>query len=149
MSRLINFYSGIGTDHAGRTINHILAFDSGKLESTHDYIQWIFPNRIPSAYNPEAPLLTDKDVKQFKYSPDLLAKVKQAFEMMTNFYEISAGPPYWWDTKHNHNWLRMTRILLFLKEVGFTKQAESFLRHINKASLPDPKTRTFWSDAIR
>lgn len=41
---LVRFYSEEGaTDHAGRTLANILSFDNRTLETTHDYIQYLFP----------------------------------------------------------------------------------------------------------
>jgi Opioid growth factor receptor (OGFr) conserved region len=145
---LVDFYSGAGTDHAGRTLIQVLAFDADALEYTHDYIQWLFPNRDASRFNNLAPLLTDGDVEQFKKSPFLMARLKQSLELMRKFYKIDIGVPYWWDDhRYSHNWLRMTRILHCLREFGLHEQAESFHSAIDKSKLPDARTRSFWFTA--
>jgi hypothetical protein len=149
VSALINFYAGVGTDHAGRKLDQILAWNDGDLEHVHDYIQWLFPNRQASAFNSHAPLLTDDDVKHFRKVPFLIGEVTRAFERMCKFYKISIGPPYWWDDlRYAHNWLRMTRIMLCLREFGLNQKADDFYERITQAQLPDGRTRHYWKDAV-
>jgi hypothetical protein len=148
VSALISFYAGVGTDHAGRKLDDILAWNDGDLEHVHDYIQWLFPNRQRSQFNSSAPLLTDDDVKHFRKAPDLLGGFYRAYERMCKFYKIAIGPPYWWDDlRYAHNWLRMTRIMLSLREFGMDEELSRFHEAISKAQLPDQRTRAYWADA--
>src|SRR5438067_2661486 len=55
--KLLNFYRGTDSDNMGRRIESIWGWDFTKLESVHDYIQWLFPLAKASQYNPDAPLL--------------------------------------------------------------------------------------------
>lgn len=41
--RIIGFYSGQQADHRGRQLHEIQSWPDGKLETVHDYIQWLFP----------------------------------------------------------------------------------------------------------
>ena len=59
---LIEFYRGIAPDSEGRTLADLWAFSDDEMEEVHDFIQWMFPLREPSRFNPDAPLLTDEDV---------------------------------------------------------------------------------------
>ena len=52
---ILRFYGSGGTDHAGRTLEEILAWDDRHLEEVHDYIQWLFPLEEPSRANPCTP----------------------------------------------------------------------------------------------
>jgi len=56
-----------------------------KLEFSHDYIQWLFPLKEPSNFNPDAPLLTDEDIAIFKNDPELLEAVFQSFNRFLKF----------------------------------------------------------------
>jgi hypothetical protein len=47
---LLRFYTG-GRDSEGRTLDEILSWDDQELEFCHDYIQWLFPNDVPSGVN--------------------------------------------------------------------------------------------------
>jgi hypothetical protein len=55
MSQLTEFYQGTGLDTEGRTLAQIWAFSDEAMEDDHDFIQWLFPLREPSRFNPDAP----------------------------------------------------------------------------------------------
>ena len=55
---IVRFYRGEGRDGAGRTIEEVWGFSAVRLELTHDFIQWLFPLRHPSAFNAGAATLT-------------------------------------------------------------------------------------------
>ena len=40
---ILHFLEGAIPDGRGRTLSIIMAFDDQAIESTHDFIQWIFP----------------------------------------------------------------------------------------------------------
>lgn len=56
-----------------------------KWEFAHDYIQWLFPLKEPSNFNPDAPLLTDEDIVIFKADPELREAVFQSFHRFLKF----------------------------------------------------------------
>ena len=58
---LLRFYRLEGADARGRTLAEIWSWDAARLEGVHDYIQWLFPLPEPSAFNPQAPILTEAD----------------------------------------------------------------------------------------
>jgi len=148
MRALVEFYAGRGKDHAGRTLDEILAWKDDNLEYTHDYIQWLFPNREPSQFNSQAPVLTDEDIQEFRQTPFLIGEVVRSYERICQFYKIAIGPPYWWDDlRYAHNWLRMTRIILCMREFGLTQKADAFHEAVTKAMRPDNRTRAFWFKA--
>lgn len=41
--QITNFLKGTGKDKQGRTLQDIWNFSDEQLESTHNYIQWLFP----------------------------------------------------------------------------------------------------------
>lgn len=65
MSQLTEFYKGAGRDSEGRSIAMIWAYSHAQWEASHDFIQWLFPLRLPSRFNPDAPRLTEVDVAEF------------------------------------------------------------------------------------
>lgn len=116
----------------GDTIENILSVWKGNyrlLEKNHNYIQWLFPNRRPGI-NPHAATLTDKEAQIIRETPELRNRVKRAFEMMLDFYGMELDGTNFkltWNCKErlqelnkwgNHNFLRISRILLALKELG-------------------------------
>lgn len=130
MSRILDFYRGTGTDGAGRLIAEVWGFGLEELEYHHDFIQWIFPLEQPSAFNPDAPLLTPSDRATFAASPDLQAGVLRSLDVMLNFYGfareqsgIVPGATFvdrarHWATPNNHNHLRLSRIIRSLALLG-------------------------------
>ena len=66
---IVSFYSG-GLDDRGRRLDEILGWSDERLESVHDYIQWVFPTTTASGVNPHAPLVTSATVVEFA-APDM------------------------------------------------------------------------------
>src|ERR1043166_9539029 len=89
MDAVVQFYSG-GCDAEGRTLEAVLGWDDDRLEAVHDYIQWLFPSRQPSAMNPVAPLVTDETVRAFARNEGLRDRLRRAFERMLRFYGLRA-----------------------------------------------------------
>jgi hypothetical protein len=164
MSPLIAFYSGAGRDAAGRTIDQIWSWDHRRLEMVHDFIQWLFPLPEPSRFNPDAPLLTSADIQAFRENADLQARVLRSLDLMLDFLGLARdnavilrGSDFaraHWLAPLNHNHLRLTRILLFLKYAGLRAQAEGLLSCLEDIAAREggdviaPRTLAFWRDAL-
>lgn len=160
-SDLLNFYRGEGKDAAGRSIAEIWAWDGRRLEMVHDFIQWLFPLPEASRFNPEAPLLSAADIAAFRTDPGLRARVRRSLDLMLAFYGLSRGecairrqPDFatavHWLEPLNHNHLRLTRIMLFLRHVGLDAEAEALLAclldiaaHEGSAAISE-RTLQFW-----
>jgi Opioid growth factor receptor (OGFr) conserved region len=155
MSRLVDFYSGQGTDAEGRSLDELLSWRDGRLEAVHDFIQWLFPLAEPSRFNPDAPLLTEEDVGAFRADPLLRDNLQRSFERLLTFLglgrdpdgRIVEGPNFrsratdvW--AARNHNWLRITRILRSLRLLGLEDQAStSACKRCTAAGIsPSPRT---------
>lgn len=170
--RIVSFYSG-GHDDRGRTLEAILSWDDGRLESTHDYIQWVFPTDVPSAVNPTAPLVTGQTVQAFASSPELRGRLRQALDRMLSFYGLArsgsdggavaifvddsrfASRAANWLHPMNHNHLRLTRILQCLWILGLRVEAKALQRCLLTDIAEGPgrnritrDTREFWSGAL-
>lgn len=138
----MSFYKGRSTDTCGRTIFDIWSFNTYQLENVHNYIQWLFPLNAGSKFNPAAPILSNHDIEAFKSDVQLRQNVLKSFTVILNFYGfeftdstvncyITFGSDYEikkrnWITPHNHNFLRITRILKFLKLTGHQRLLNSF-----------------------
>ena len=154
VSQLIDFYSGHGTDHRGRTLDEILSWDDERLESVHDYIQWLFPLAEPSRFNPHAPLLTGEDRAEFQRRTDLQANVLRALARKLAFYGFSVDEPAGgpvsvapiaavrrrWLSPGDHNYLRITRILTSLRLLGFEEYARAFFAALEALYNEQPET---------
>jgi hypothetical protein len=141
MSQLIDFYRGTGRDARGRALADIWAYSDDDLESVHDFIQWLFPLREPSAFNPRAPLLTDSEIAEFRSSPELHANLIRSFGVFLAFLgliykdgSVAKGPDF--DSKSevwrypNHNWLRITRVLTSTRLLGLEAMSRSFFEFL-------------------
>jgi Opioid growth factor receptor (OGFr) conserved region. len=165
----VRFYLGLGADHRGRRLATILAFTDRELEDTHDYIQWLFPLATPSGVMPDAPLVDDTCRNAFRQDAALRGTLRGALARMLAFYGLAiAGsedapiivesPSFLaraaeWLTPHNHNFLRLTRImssLALLGEPKFARALQAALERIyaRHARTIGPVTIAYWRGAV-
>jgi hypothetical protein len=165
--RLVAFYRG-GRDHRGRTLDDILQWDVDRLESTHDYIQWVFPLRERSGVNPSAPVLSTDEIATFRADADLQASLRRAWRVMIDFYGFTltdADAPRLrrsadhrartqvWLHRGNHNFLRLTRILKCLRTLGLETEARATFEALSTLAQEQPQiigptTYRFWQKAM-
>ena len=131
---LIDFYKNHRSNSSNITFDEILSSDDDFWETSHDFIQWIFPLNEPSQYNPNAPLLDVEDIELFKKDFVLRKNVLLAFSRFKSFLqkEESNTKPIWLDRKHNY--LRITRVIRFLSLIGFGEQAAELFYYSIKCS---------------
>ena len=85
MSQLTDYYRGEARDTEGRTLQQ--AWDMyDDWETCHDFIQWLFPLPEPSDFNPDAPLLTEDDIKIFKADPGIRNNLLYSSRLMLKFF---------------------------------------------------------------
>ena len=89
MSQLLDFYRGEGTDAEGRSLHELWSWSNDELEQVHDFIQWMFPLREPSRFNPDAPLLTAADVAAFRSDAFLRSRLTKSFKRILVFLGLS------------------------------------------------------------
>lgn len=164
--RLINFYSGKSSDDAGRTIEDIWRFSFSDLEEIHDYIQWLFPLKTRSAFNPDAPTLKSDTITVFHADSNLRDRVRRSLEVMLTFYglEMDRSNPAHpiiqksksfptrsvsWLQPYDHNHLRLTRILTSLRLLGLPELSVAFYRCLQEIVKENPErvaseTVSFW-----
>lgn len=165
VSALLLFYRGTGPDHAGRYIADIWAWDHRRLEMVHDFIQWLFPLPEPSRFNPSAPLLTATDVTAFQEIADLQLRAMRSLDLMLDFLGLIRASSSITRNEHfntrakewlqplNHNYLRLTRILLFLGHIGLTPERAALLACLEDIASHEGRdvisatTLSFWRDA--
>src|SRR5262249_23629237 len=139
-SPIVRFYSGQGTDDRGRTLAEVQAFDDARMEYVHDFIQWVFPLRQASNFNPDAPLLTEDDGRAVHGQPELGAALRRSFERFLAFLglEYADGAVREADgfgrrakvfEIPNHNWLRISRVLLCLHTLGLPDEGRAFFQY--------------------
>jgi hypothetical protein len=106
-SDLVMFIAGQGRDGAGRMFDEVLAMSDADLERHHDYIQWLFPLPTPSGALPGSPIMTEADRLLICSDPMLIGQMQRALDRITAFF---VGNTHWL-VFHNHNHLRITRII--------------------------------------
>lgn len=160
---LVDFFNGDAPDDRGRFLIDILGWPDDRLESVHNFIQWLFPLPEPSPVNPTAPLLDAATIAEFRARPELQDRLRASFLRMLHFYGLefrggvvtrAANFPERsqnWLRPGNHNHLRITRILRCLRLSGLEQESAAFfvcLRAIYE-ELPGISAETFrfWTGA--
>ncbi len=139
---LVLFYRGLEPNNNAVTLDQILAWDDGQLESVHNYIQWLFPLTSPSAPNPTAAVLDNPTIQTFKGDPALKNQVLRSFRRMLAFYGLqmneatkvitrapnfNARAAVWLiNPAGHHNFLRITRIIHSMDLLGLPDYSRSF-----------------------
>ncbi len=162
---LIDFFYFDGNDDCGRTLTQILNQSDEWLESTHDFIQWLFPLSAKSGANPDAPLIDSKLISAFSLNEIGVNNLIKAFDRMLKFYglhreneTIRKGSNWdsrkgFWFTEPTHNDLRITRIISSLARLGQERYAKAFLDALNALSKEpecgfSENAMEYWKSAI-
>jgi len=163
-SQIESFYDCTGCDDKGRTFWEVISQSDKWFERCHDHVQWLYPLLTKSAYNPNAPLLTDEIINSLKANPVIQDNIIMAFYRIMNFYglyrkdqdTIDIFEPWFqnqtWISPGNHNFLRITRVITSLRLLGFPKHAEMFRKCVLKIAdshieIIGETTKKFWTNA--
>lgn len=148
----LRFYRDDGADSEGRTLEEILEWDDDALETTHDYIQWLFPLPERSAFNPRAPVLTEAEMAAAREDERVQQNLRRALERMRAFYGVTPDTdsrPKQWACASDHNHLRITRILRSLRLLGRGEDAAAFYRDVSRYDAPvEERAKRFWREAV-
>ncbi len=167
---IVAFYLSQRPDSCGRMIEDIWAWDYQKLESTHDYIQWLFPLKQKSRFNANAPVLNNEVIQAFTTNEQLRIRLVKSLKVMLSFYglqcfeqgntdiEITKSDKYEsrkpdWISIGNHNYLRLTRILTSLRILGLSNYAQVLFKCLDQIYKQESrsigsKTYAFWKSAV-
>ncbi|KAI4201309.1 MAG: hypothetical protein LQ350_003347 [Teloschistes chrysophthalmus] len=175
----LRFYSPTSPapDPHGRTLSTILRWPSSRLESSHDYIQNLFPLPERSPFNPSAPLIDEYTFYTFRSSEELQSQLRRSLICMARFYgfdyvvprggddglpeaqisflplqhrpDFEAATANWLTSHFNHNHLRITRIIRSCRLLGLEAEALAFYDAVAKAAAHPSfkKSRMYWSRA--
>lgn len=159
--KIIDFYLGKTPNHKGDRFDHILDWSDDWLEYDHEYIQWLFPNEIPSEIVAEAPVLTKEEARLFQENPELQEKVERALFRFLDFLGMDKRfdktgkliieplpKADWWSKRFNHTMLRITRILKSLRLVGLSDHSLAFYNGLMMfKDRFSPDTLQYWENA--
>lgn len=143
------FLAGRGRDASGRLLADVVAFDDARIEGVHDFIQWCFPLDEPSRAVPGAPVLDATEAEAIRHDPGARDGLRAALERMRLFYARTDG----WLRAHDHNHLRITRILTAVRTLIDRETAAAFhdavRRRNDKAGGPiNTASLAFWARAL-
>jgi hypothetical protein len=142
------FLAGLGRDGRGRLAADVLGLSDRDLEAIHDYIQWLFPLPIRSAAQPGSPVLTEDEILAIRADPRAADTLRRATDRMLRFYGATDD----WLASHDHNHLRITRIIKSLKLLVGPEEARHFHRavlvmHEAAGSPVNARSLSFWEEA--
>lgn len=143
------FLAGEGRDGAGRRLAEVLAFDDARIEGVHDFVQWCFPLPEASRAVPGAPVLTPAEARAIRTDGAALAGLRAARDRMVRFYGETSG----WLRPHDHNHLRITRILHALRTLLGSDEATAFHAFVlgRNAQAGGPvaaESLRYWANAL-
>lgn len=89
---LLKFFQGAAGDYKGRKLVDILDWTDDQLESSHDYIQTLFPLPEASGVNWNAPIIDREVFETFRSAENeqLRGMLKMAFERILKFYGLES-----------------------------------------------------------
>ena len=148
VSAIVAFLEGEGPDGWGRNVLDVIAFGDVRLETTHDYIQWLFPLDEPSEAMPGAPVLTPEDVAVIRGSDMAQCALAAGVDRMSAFYLTTHD----WLMPNDHNHRRITRIIRSLRLLVDDSAADAFrtmiLTRVEATRAPiSARSRGYWTTA--
>ncbi len=145
---IVGFLEGKTPDRRGRILAMLLQQTDHQAETTHDYIQWLFPLDEPSRSVNGAPVLTELEIDEIRDSKLAQANLARSASWFLGFLERNNH----WVTKYNHNHLRITRVIKSLRLLASGEAADEFRDKVlalagDNLNLVDQKARGFWSNS--
>ena len=142
---IVGFLEGITPDHRGCTLFMVLRQTDHQAETTHDYIQWLFPLDEPSRSVMGAPVLSELDIEEIRQSELAQQNLVKSAGWFLGFLERNNH----WITKYNHNHLRITRVIKSLRLLASDEAADEFRDKMlrlagDRLDLIALKARKFW-----
>jgi hypothetical protein len=142
----------------------------GDLEREHGFVQWFFPIR-EQGLNHQAQPLQLHEAKAIREDPACMARFMQTYRLMLHFYgmqlvdettgeidrEVKIYEAQYRNLEtHPHNFLRITRILKCLGELGLDHYQFPFMKHVydeiflnNNLQACESSARTYWERVVR
>jgi len=145
---IVGFLEGKTPDHRGRILAMLLQQTDHQAETTHDYIQCLFPLDEPSRSVNGAPVLTELEIDEIRDSSLAQANLAKSARWFLGFLERNNH----WITKYNHNHLRITRVIKSLRLLASDEAADGFRDKVlalagDNLNLVDQKARGFWANS--
>ena len=145
----LDFLSNGGPDFKGRTLELIWSFTDQQIESTHDFIQIIFPlNKASESVFHGYYLNSDDLVEQIRNSPIAKENILQSSKWYLSFLKRNI---WLWNRNYDHNQKRITRVIECLRLLISQDEADKFYDDVLKIIKDDNKINqtslNFWKNA--
>ena len=142
------FLTHRGKDFRDRTLQDIWSYSDTEIERRHDFIQVIFPLNKPSQAVSHGYYLDSKElVNQIKTNKEAVTNISKSSQWFFSFLERNM----YWNTRHDHNQLRITRVIECLRLLVSDEEADNFynnvLELIEDNNQVNTRTLNFWSNA--
>ena len=145
-----NFLTNIEPDYKNRFLNDIWNFTDEDIEHTHDFIQLLFPlNEQSESVFHGYYLNTKSSIINIKSNDLAKSNIVTSSKWFLSFLERNTH----WRRRHDHNYLRITRIIkslrLLVSDEEATKFYESFIELIDESlrSKINLTTLSYWENA--
>lgn len=137
-----------GKDFKGRTLQDIWFFSDSEIERVHDFIQVVFPLNKSSQAVFHGYYLDNQDlISQIKSNKDVTTNILKSSSWFFAFLERNM----YWNTKLDHNQLRITRVIECLRLLVSDEEADNFynnvLELIKDNNQVNKRTLDFWKNA--
>ena len=146
----VNFLTNNEPDFKNRFLNDIWNFSDEDIEYTHDFIQLLFPlNEKSSAISNGIYLDSNEAILRIKANKLATENIVKSSKWFLLFLARNSH----WKRKHDHNYLRITRIIKSLRLLVSDQEAnkfyESFMQLVdeNLKSKINLTTLTYWQNA--
>ncbi len=142
------FLTNQGPDFKGRTLDEIWSYSDNEIESTHDFIQIVFPTNKPSQASFNKLYLSDQTlIDKLKNNPKAIINLEKSAAWFLSFLNRNDA----WKKGYDHNQLRITRIIESLRLLVSDEAADEFfkaiLRLVKDPTILNPSTMKFWENA--
>lgn len=145
-----NFLTNIEPDYKNRFLNDIWSFTDEDIEHTHDFIQLLFPlNEQSESVFHGYYLNTKISIINIKSNDLAKSNIVTSSKWFLSFLERNTH----WRRRHDHNYLRITRIIKSLRLLVSDEEAnkfyESFIELIDESlrSKINLTTLSYWENA--
>ena len=145
-----NFLTNIEPDYKNRFLNDIWNFTDEDIEHTHDFIQLLFPlNEQSESVFHGYYLNTKSSIINIKSNDLAKSNIVTSSKWFLSFLERNTH----WRRRHDHNYLRITRIIKSLRLLVSDEEAnkfyESFIELIDEShrSKINLTTLSYWENA--
>ena len=148
MTSLLDFLTGHEATSSGWLLSHVWKFNDTQIENTHTFIQWVFPTDEPSRATPGSPVLDEEQILEIQNNEHAKQNLCKSADWYFDFLRRNS----FWRKPHDHNHLRITRVLKSLRllcgddEADYYKQQFWQLLGTDISQIPS-KTIEYWEDA--